>query len=617
MKQNNRLDKAGRIAAKALRLAVVFAVSLGAWAAQKDAPRNTARMKARYYYMEGQRHAAQGNDAEAYEYFRKAHNSDPAYEEAANAYGAKRLLIGIDTLQSAAEVGRSRELMRRFVDRYPSEVFEASIYAYVAVQTDTLPEAVRVLGRTARLNPGKTALLVHLSDTQLAAGQIDSALNALNTYERLEGRSPQLTVKKLTCLLALKDTVGAITEAQSLVGAFPHDAGCVMLKGNLYEALAMPDSALAAYRQAEMLEPGNGAVKMTLASWYKEHGDSTAYDNAIYDALLAEDFGAQEKVQVLSEYLQTLLNDRQDTRRGDNLFAALRRQYPHDADVLDLAARYSAAKGDWTDAIEEISYAIDQDPDNEVYRGQLMTYLLSDGRAAEAVETYRAASAHFDNPSESLQLLYASACAQNGDNTAARQVYADMIRRISPELYVDQGKVDNQKALRSLTYENLARLSTLYNMTGDSYYASGQKDKAFEAYENSLYFLPDNPMTLNNYAYFMTEEGGDLERAAEMSSKALAQVPDNDTYLDTYAWIEFKLGHYESARTYQEKAIDIAAANDVLSAELLEHYGDILFMCKEPTLALEYWKKALELDPANKMLKKKVEHKTYFYPETK
>ncbi|MDE5795944.1 MAG: tetratricopeptide repeat protein, partial [Muribaculaceae bacterium] len=421
-------------------------------------------------------------------------------------------------------------------------------------------------------------------------------------------------IKKLNYLMAVNDTTGAIREVNSLIDSSPVMPDYLMLKGNLFEALALPDSALTYYRRAEQLEPDNGAIKMTLAGFYKEHGDSVAYDSAIYDALISEDFELEDKLHILTEYLQTLIHDNSDTQRGDYLFSALERQHPHEPAVLDLAARYSAAKGNWRDAIEQISYAIDLNPNEETYRGQLMTYYLSDDNPKAAMSAYEDALSHIEHSADGLQLLYANACSLADYHDKARSIYADLIRAVTPEAYSDSTLEDNELRHR-LDYDELVRVSTLYNMLGDSYYSSGEKKKAFVAYDNSLYFMPDNPMTLNNYAYFLTEEGGDLERASAMSRNALDQSPDNDTYIDTYAWIEFKLGHFEEARLYQKKAIEIAEERGTASAELYEHYGDILFMCQEPSEALVYWEKALELDPENVLLKKKVEHKTYFYPE--
>ena len=86
--------------------------------------------------------------------------------------------------------------------------------------------------------------------------------------------------------------------------------------------------------------------------------------------------------------------------------------------------------------------------------------------------------------------------------------------------------------------------------------------------------------------------------------------PDNATFLDTYAWVFFKKGDYKLALIYIEHAL----SNDKGSnAEVLEHYGDILFMNGEPERAVEQWQKALELDPERELLKRKVDNKTYFY----
>ncbi|MDE7375980.1 MAG: tetratricopeptide repeat protein, partial [Muribaculaceae bacterium] len=49
------------------------------------------------------------------------------------------------------------------------------------------------------------------------------------------------------------------------------------------------------------------------------------------------------------------------------------------------------------------------------------------------------------------------------------------------------------------------------------------------------------------------------------------------------------------------------------SADVLEHAGDIYFMDGAPDKALEFWKRALALDPDNDCLARKVKHKTYFY----
>ena len=44
----------------------------------------------------------------------------------------------------------------------------------------------------------------------------------------------------------------------------------------------------------------------------------------------------------------------------------------------------------------------------------------------------------------------------------------------------------------------------------------------------------------------------------------------------------------------------------------LEHYGDILWFNDEKEAAVEQWSKALEMDPDNELLQRKVKDKTYY-----
>lgn len=569
------------------------------------------RRKARYYYLEGARRMAQEKHADAYEYFKKAYSVDSSYQEAANAYGMSRLMIQTDSMQSEKELLRSLSMMRGFVDAYPADSYEGRFYAYVAARLDTLPEAIRIYERLDSLMPKETFTLIQLAEAYMGAKDSGKAVATLERYENIEGKSPQVSLKKMSYLLAAGDTVAAVAEANALVRSNPSEPAYQMLKGNLYEVIGDNDSTLACYLKAEDISPDNGSVKIALANFYKNIGDSVAFDNKMYEALLSEDFDPQQKTSLLEDYLKNLLNGRSDTGRGDHLFEVLIEQYPHEPEVLDLAARYSGAKGNYAEAAEQIGYAIDMDPSNVNYWGQLMRYQLADERAADAMATYRKAAEHMEMP-DGLKLMYAAAATAAEDYKTAEETYADMIHETSPSLPLTDPIADTS-VRSSLDYDGLARMSSLYNMLGDMYYAAGELDKTFRAYDNSLFFFPSNPMTLNNYAYFLIETGGAIDRALEMSRESLDMDPENPTYLDTYAWILFKKKEYKEALEYQMKAVEAAAGAGEQAAEFYHHLGDILFMNHQPDEALKNWEHALEMEPENELLRKKVEHKTFFY----
>lgn len=583
-------------------------LSLMGLAASKNTPQ---REKARYYYVEGLRKQVEGDEASAYEYFKKAYSLDSGYAEAASAYGMQRLMVASDTLRSRTELARSLGLMKTFVDLYPHDRDEAFYYAFVNARLDSLDEAIRIFERIDSLDPAQTVTLIHLADTYMAKGEPDKAIGALDRYERAEGKSPQLSMKKIAFMLSAGDTVAASREVDDLVASNLSDPTYRLLKGNFCQITGHTDSVETYYLQAEEIAPESGEVKVALANLYRSQGDSVKYDNKIYEALLSEDFDPKQKTDLLEEYIQTLFNDKSDTQRGDHLFDVLMQQYPHEPGVLDLAGRYSAAKGDLDDAVEQMGYAVDLSPEEANYWGRLMSYQISDDRYDDAIATYEKARTYI-TPPEGMTLLLASAASLGKRYDVAEKTYADLIHSVAPDLPLTDSITD-RRMLSRMKYEDLYRVSMYYNMLGDMYYGAGDLKKAYSAYDNSLFFFPDNAATLNNYAYFLAENKGDLERARDMSRKAIDQAPDNDTYLDTYAWVLFRLGDYKEAREYQAKAIELAEERKDTGADLYEHYGDILFMNHEPEQALEYWEKALDLEPDREVLKKKVKNKTFFY----
>ncbi len=569
------------------------------------------RRKARYYYLEGARRMAEDKPVEAYEFYKKAYLTDPSYAEAANAYGMNRLMIQTDSMQSEQQLIRTMEMMRTFVDAFPADIYEGRFYAYVASRLDTISESIRIYERIDSLMPKETFTLIQLADAYMVNNELDKAISVLDRYEKSEGKSPQVSLKKMSFFLSAGDTVAAVNEATDLVDSNPGEPSFRMLKGNLYEVIGNNDSTLAYYQQAESLSPDNGSAKIALANYYKSIGDSVAFDNKMYEALLSEDFDPVQKASILEDYLKNLLNDRSDTGRGDHLFEVLIEQYPHEPEVLDLAARYSGAKGDFAEAEEQIGYAIDLNPTNVEYWGQLMRYQLADDRADDAIATYRRAGEHIEIPN-GIKLMYAAAATTVKDFESAEKAYADLIHEADPSLPLTDS-ISDTTFRGMLNYDGLTRMSSLYNMLGDMYYTAGELDKAFRAYDNSLFFFPSNPMTLNNYAYFLTETGGDIDKALEMSKESLDLEPENPTYLDTYAWILFKKKDYKEALEYQMKAVAAAEAAGEMAGEFYHHLGDILFMNHRPDEAVENWKRALDLEPDNELLKKKVANKTFFF----
>ena len=150
--------------------------------------------------------------------------------------------------------------------------------------------------------------------------------------------------------------------------------------------------------------------------------------------------------------------------------------------------------------------------------------------------------------------------------------------------------------------------AALYCLRGDFYHTLGNMERMYADYDSTLIYDPQNISVLNNYAYFLSIEDRDLERALAMSAVTLQMEPLNATYLDTYAWILFRMKRYREALGYLEKALRYL---DEENAEIYEHYGDALYMCGEVDKALENWHRAVQLNGRSAALEQKIRLRRY------
>jgi tetratricopeptide (TPR) repeat protein len=99
------------------------------------------------------------------------------------------------------------------------------------------------------------------------------------------------------------------------------------------------------------------------------------------------------------------------------------------------------------------------------------------------------------------------------------------------------------------------------------------------------------------------EQNVHLDEAEDYVKRALASDPDNGAYLDSLGWVHYRKGQYEQALAELLSAVHALKQDD---PTVFEHIGDTYAMLNQAPKALEYWEKALALDPTNKKLAAKI-----------
>lgn len=593
----------------ALTIALLIG-TVGSFASKSSKDAEANRAKARYYYVEGSVALAEGRASEAYELIKKAAKTDPGYAEANYTYALMRMTLRNDTLTTPTEVGKSISLMRAYVDQYPQETEEAMNYSFLVARAGDIDEAIRVAERSDTLAGSLPNILLQLAQYYTAKQDLDKAIFTLERYERIEGNDPDIALRKFSLMYMKRDTAALLNESARLVRENPLSTEYLLIRGNAMEALEMPDSALVCYQRAEALDPDDGKVKLTMANYYLERGDSAAYDQKSREAILSENIMLEEKLDMMTRYMQNIISDTTaDQRRGARLFDGLLLQYPHEPKVLDLGAQYSATIGDYTRAQELMSYATDLEPENPDYWTRLAHFYFAVDDYAKAIATCEKGMEKLPEVPRGLLLVYGTACSLFGEYEKARDAYQQILEMELPgALLTDDAQTMLQKAGK-LPYESLIRVSELFQMVGDGSFKTGDVERSAKEYDVVLALNPESVLALNNYAYYLAIGGGDLDKAEELSRKAVADQPDNATYLDTLAWILYLKGQYTEALEIQEKAMETLSEDAESSGEYWDHLGDILYRCGQKDKALESWKKALELDKDNKKIAEKVRNK--------
>lgn len=542
--------------------------------------------KADYIYMHA--HALKESDSIAayFDSIKYAHKLDTTNTAAAFYYGYLLLLKDNST---PADMERGLALMKKHVDAHPEDYYEATYYSDACMTLGHNDLGLQVMEKLAELNPTKTEVQMRLASAYVRNEKFEQALRVYEHIEEVEGESIETTAYKAALCSEIGDTIGAIQQMRNLYNTAPANVSYNLVMSEMFNQYGMQDSAIYYLDRAQELEPNNGNVYFAKAQYYDAMGDSINYDKEIYNALVAPGLDVDTKLDVLTQYTSTQIMRNDSTDRVNNLFKVLVEQHPLEPKVHELYSMYFSTMKDYKHAVEELGYGLDLDPTNAEAWQRLMVVNVMDENYPKAIEAAK------------------KALEYNPENM-------DLYRYIAP-LYYQMKEYDkaidtyNDALALVDSVQNNELYSDLLGGKGDVLVAMGDSVGAFNLYDHALSICPGNSSVMNNYAYFLSLSDKNLDKAESMAAKAVNANPNNATFIDTYAWVYFKKKNYDMALFYIKSAIYNA---DEPSADIIEHYGDILYMTGEKDEAVKQWEKALELSPDSDILKRKVENKTYF-----
>lgn len=561
---------------------------------------------------------------------------------------ALQALLTLNMNPDSAEVYRSYAVLWNEFRADPTQYYNGSAIASIARYLHRYDDVIEVWRTLDSIYPERTETAANLANAYIvkyATGDTSAYTKAMAIFERLErgtGKDMGLSSQKIRAMALKKDTMAIVRELDQLENANPRDPDVFLYASEIYKTLDADSLRHASIRRACEIDSTYGAALIAMAQYYADRNDSAAYDRQVFRALVSPTLEYETKHELLRGYVGRMYSDTTQWPRIENVFARMQQVNPGEPSLHSLYSAFEYTCGNLAQATEQMEYALSLDPSDADVRSSLYSLQIQRGDTVAAIAT-AVGGITYSPDNLAFPILAASANIVNGRPQEALEVLHK----------VKINEVNNPEAVSNF-------MSTL----GDAYQAADSLSKAIETYNKSIEIYPSNFLAYNNAAYAMAQNDTLLDQALSYARYAVLSDMENPTYLDTYAWVYFKKRDYPQAKKYIDLtlkyslpvedsiAVDSVASpegfvsdsiapdsayigteatdagsdiiegedfdtNDIVSAEVLSHAGDIYFMSGLPEQALEFWKRAAILAPDDEMLARKVKYKTYFYEDKK
>lgn len=539
-------------------------------------------LRFKMYYYEAVKQQISGNYDAAYDLLEHCIGINP---NAAEAYFMLSFYDGILKGDSAAfaDVKKASEL-----NPTNNAYLERIGVGYVSM--GNLDEAVKAYEKLSRNSPERSDVLDFLAQLYSRQKDYDKMLDVLNRMEALEGASEDLTLAKMRVYSLQGKKEEEYNELKNMSEKHPNDMNYRVMLGNWLLQNGKPDEAGKLYIEVLQAEPENIMARMSMIDYYRTSGQAMRADSLQEVMLVSPKTPVDGKMALMRQVVADNEKNGADSTLVIDLFKKILKEPQETSDMAQLYAAYLTLKKMPQDSISKVlETVLAISPDNVAARLQLIQAEWNKQDFDRVIELSNQA---LDYSPDELAFYYflGFAYIQKDDDDSALEVLRRGVSQINDQ-------------------SNPSLVSDFYAIMGDILHDKGDNEGAYAAYDSCLQWKDDNYGCLNNYAYYLSVENKDLDKAAQMSYRTVQAEPDNSTFLDTYAWILFMQKKYAEALQY----IDMAVKNDTTkSAVIIEHAGDIHAVNGDIDGAVKYWNEALKAGAENEtVLRRKIKLRKY------
>lgn len=467
----------------------------------------------------------------------------------------------------------------------PKEEWHYIFLAHIKTEKGDFDAAADLYKELVKINPDEIEYLYDWATVLEEGEKYNEAVEVYNKIEKIIGLDEEIIVQKVNIYQKADKKSEALKEIQRLIDSDPSQFRFYGYLGDFYEQTGDIEQAKTSYQKILDIDPGNILAYYSLSDLYKKAQDTIHQKEILLKAIRSSEISVEDKVQLIIPAIREQLGS--DSSASNKQFIhqmvdVMLETHPNDKAALAFASESYYTFGDTDKALETLQELIkDTSTAKEIHIQYLS--ILSETEKFEELYTQAIKSGQQfkEDPIFDFFAAFGSMLNKKFD-LSAKSYRAGLSKEINDQ---------------NLKLQLLAGL-------GDVESQLKNYEKAYEAYEKALEIDPNNATVLNNYAYYLSIQNLELDRAEKMSRKSNLLNANNAAFQDTYAWIQYQKGNYSDALIWIEKAMQ--SAGDQPSADMLDHYGDILFILNEKEKAVGFWKKSLQLDSSQSDIAEKI-----------
>ena len=476
----------------------------------------------------------------------------------------------------------SANLIKRAIEIDPENKWYYLLLSHDYIALGDLNNATLNFEKAIQLDPYKPEYQLELAELYAQQGKFKDAILLLDNFENLHGINPEINIRKQNFYVQNEQIDMAIKECNILINNFPEEPNYYGLLAELYLQNNEPENALKAFEDLLEMDPGNGLAHFSLANYYRQKGEIEKSNNEMLLAFESKNLEIETKLNVLIHYTDVLANDPSEWLYIKKLLDAFETADPGDARTYAMISDFYYSQGETEKARTYTYKSLELQKDKFQVWNQL---IIMDSELQDW-------NAMVKDGNDALELFPSNPAFYYFLGIAYMQIedYNNAIE------ILETGKM--------MIFKNENGLVDFQTLLGDVYNGAGLYEKSADNYDKVLKVQPDNVYVLNNYSYYLSLRKENLEKAKKMAKKAVDLEPDQYNYQDTYGWVLFQNSEYQEAAYWLEKAVDNGGS---INGEILEHYGDALFMMGNIEKAVEIWKIAASVGDASELIEVKIE----------